>query len=265
MLKRSETQNSSIQTSPPTFLHPLNLTHSTHSTPKRLRCARKEVEKGVGRPQVVGGKSSMCAMKTGHGSREPVCSLEGAKQLPRRAAAEPHAFRPRHAARQWKTGRKGSQIALRSTEFLYQVARVVMTARQRDGLSQQPAASPAASRRRGSRQPGSHTRWQHPPTHTDVDARVALPRAGPLSRAQGAENASCRQAVDRQRTVEQAAEPMGAPRRAFDAGRFAARAQDTDEQAVRGVALVVSAAEDVADAIRPQSRSPRSWRRVRSA
>ena len=48
--------------------------------------------------------------------------------------------------------------------------------------------------------------------------------------------------------MEQAAEPMGAPRRAFDAGRFAARAQDTDEQAVRGVALVVSAAEDVADA-----------------
>ena len=115
--------------------------------------------------------------------REPVCSLEGAKQLPRRAAAEPHAFRPRHAARQWKTGRKGSQIALRSTEFLYQVARVVMTARQRDGLSEQPAASPAASRRRGSRQPGSHTRWQHPPTHTDVDARVALPPAGQLSRA----------------------------------------------------------------------------------
>ena len=72
MLKRSETQNSStIQTSPPTFLHPLNLTHSTHSTPKRLRCARKEVEKGVGRPQVVGGKSSMCAMKTGHGSGNP--------------------------------------------------------------------------------------------------------------------------------------------------------------------------------------------------
>ena len=180
--------------------------------------------------------------------REPVCSLEGAKQLPRRAAAEPRAFRPRHAARQWKTGRKGSQVALRSTEFLYQVARVVMTARQRDGLSQQPAASPAASRRPGSRQPGSHTRWQHPPTHTDVDARVALPRAGPLSRAQGAENASCRQAVDRQRTAEQAAEPMGAPRHAFDAGRFAASAQDTDEQAVRGIALVVSAAEDVADA-----------------
>ena len=54
--------------------------------------------------------------------------------------------------------------------------------------------------------------------------------------------------MDRQRTVEQAAEPMGAPRRAFDAGRFAASAQNTDEQAVRGVALVVSAAEDVADA-----------------
>ena len=43
-------------------------------------------------------------------------------------------------------------------------------------------------------------------------------------------------------------EPMGAPRHAFDAGRFAASAQNTDEQAVRGVALVVSAAEDVADA-----------------
>ena len=57
--------------------------------------------------------------------------------------------------------------------------------------------------------------------------------------------------MDRQRTAEQAAEPMGAPpprHHAFDAGRFAASAQDTDEQAVRGVALVVSAAEDVADA-----------------
>ena len=54
--------------------------------------------------------------------------------------------------------------------------------------------------------------------------------------------------MDRQRTVEQAVEPMGAPRHAFDAGRFAASAQNTDEQAVRGVALVVSAAEDVADA-----------------
>ena len=184
MLKRSETQNSStIQTSPPTFLHPLNLTHSTHSTPKRLRCARKEVEKGCGQTTGCGWQEQYVCDEDRPRVREPVCSLEGAKQLPRRAAAEPHAFRPRHAARQWKTGRKGSQIALRSTEFLYQVARVVMTARQRDGLSQQPAASPAASRWRGSRQPGSHTRWQHPPTHTDVDARVALPRAGPLSRA----------------------------------------------------------------------------------
>ena len=41
---------------------------------------------------------------------------------------------------------------------------------------------------------------------------------------------------------------MGAPRHAFDAGGFAASAQHTDEQAVRGIALVVSAAEDVADA-----------------
>ena len=36
--------------------------------------------------------------------------------------------------------------------------------------------------------------------------------------------------MDRQRTVEQAVEPMGAPRHAFDAGRFAASAQNTDEQ-----------------------------------
>jgi hypothetical protein len=38
---------------------------------------------------------------------------------------------------------------------------------------------------------------------------------------------------------------MGASRHAFDASRFAASAQNTNEQAVRGVALVVSAAEDV--------------------
>ena len=102
----------------PTFLYPLNLTHSTHSTPKRLRCARKEVEKGVGRPQVVGGKSSMCAMRpaTGPGTR----LLAGRSEA---AAATSGSRAPRVSTsgtqeRQWKSGRKGGQVAPRSTELL---------------------------------------------------------------------------------------------------------------------------------------------------
>ena len=46
-------------------------TKATSPMTLRLRWAGKEVEKGVGRPQVVAGKSSMCAMRpaTGPGTR----------------------------------------------------------------------------------------------------------------------------------------------------------------------------------------------------
>ena len=51
----------------------LTLRSNQASSPMTLRLRRggKEVEKGVGRPQVAGGKSSGRVMKTGHGSGNP--------------------------------------------------------------------------------------------------------------------------------------------------------------------------------------------------
>eukprot|EP01046_Picozoa_sp_COSAG06_P003214 COSAG06_NODE_122_length_23062_cov_43.568990_5_plen_226_part_00 len=68
---------------------------------------------------------------------------------------------------------------------MYGVARVVVTARQRDSLSSQQAARRPAERHVMPSRPAVtvHTGWQRSTTHTDVDARVALPPAGQLSRA----------------------------------------------------------------------------------
>ena len=62
---------------------------------------------------------------------------------------------------------------------------MVVTARQRDRLSSQQAARRPAERRVMPSRPAVtvHTGWQRSTSHTDVDARVALPPAGQLSRA----------------------------------------------------------------------------------
>ena len=68
---------------------------------------------------------------------------------------------------------------------MYGVARVAVTARQRDSLSSQQAARRPAERHVMPSRPAVtvHTGWQRSTTHTDVDARVALPPAEQLSRA----------------------------------------------------------------------------------
>ena len=68
---------------------------------------------------------------------------------------------------------------------MYGVARVAVTARQRDGLSSQQAAWWPAERHVMPSRPAVtvHTGWQRPTIHADVDARVALPPTGQLSRA----------------------------------------------------------------------------------
>ena len=68
---------------------------------------------------------------------------------------------------------------------MYGVARVAVTARQRDSLSSQQGARWPAERRVMPSRPAVtvHTGWQRPTIHADVDARVALPPAGQLSRA----------------------------------------------------------------------------------
>ena len=62
---------------------------------------------------------------------------------------------------------------------------MAVTARQRDSLSSQQAAWRPAERHVMPSRPAVtvHTGWQRSTTHTDVDARVALPPAGQLSRA----------------------------------------------------------------------------------
>ena len=68
---------------------------------------------------------------------------------------------------------------------MYGVARVAVTARQRDSLSSQQAAWRPAERHVMPSSPAAtvHTGWQRPTIHVDVDARVALPPTGQLSRA----------------------------------------------------------------------------------
>ena len=62
---------------------------------------------------------------------------------------------------------------------------MVVTARQRDRLSSQQAARRPAERHVMPSRPAVtvHTGWQRSTSHTDVDARVALPPAEQLSRA----------------------------------------------------------------------------------
>ena len=68
---------------------------------------------------------------------------------------------------------------------MYGVARVAVTARQRDSLSSQQGARWPAERRVMPSRPAVtvHTGWQRPTIHADVDARVALPPAGQLRNA----------------------------------------------------------------------------------
>ena len=68
---------------------------------------------------------------------------------------------------------------------MYGVARVVVTARQGDRLSSQQAARWPAKRHVMPSMPAVtvHTGCQRSTSHTDVDARVALPPAEQLSRA----------------------------------------------------------------------------------
>jgi hypothetical protein len=88
---------------------------------------------------------------------------------------------------------------------MYGVARVAVTARQRDSLSSQQAARWPAKRRVMPSRPAVtvHTGWQRPTIHADVDARVALPPAGQLSRA----CTRTRAAGERQRRGAAAAAP----------------------------------------------------------
>ena len=106
----------------------LDQAHAPPTTPRRtkapspitlrLRWGGKEVEKGVGRPQVAAGKSSMCAMRpaTGPGTR----LLAGRSEA---AAAVSGSGAPRVSTlgtpeRQRETEQKGGWVALRSTELL---------------------------------------------------------------------------------------------------------------------------------------------------
>ena len=99
----------------------LTLRSNQASSPMTLRLRRrgKEVEKGVDRPQVAGGKSSGGVRRrpaTGPGTR----LLSGRSEA---AAAVSGSGAPRVSTsgtpeRQWETEQKGGWVALRSTELL---------------------------------------------------------------------------------------------------------------------------------------------------